>query len=53
MRKGKEALLCCSGQVRMENRSGLIPGTEVDAADGTARRRDQSDCLRQEPFITR
>lgn len=41
MRKGngKEALLYHSGHVVMENRSGLILGAEVDAADGRAERR--------------
>jgi len=41
MRKGngKETLLCHSGHVVMENRSGLILAAEGDAADGQAERR--------------
>jgi transposase len=37
--KGKEALLCHSGHVLMENRHGLCLDVRVDAADGTAERR--------------
>lgn len=37
--KGKEAHLCHSGHVVMENRHGLCLNVMVDAADGTAERR--------------
>ena len=43
--KGKEALLCHSGHVLMENRHGLVLAAAVDAADGTAERRSAKGML--------
>ena len=44
--RGKEAHLCHSGHVLMENRHGLVLAVEVDAADGTAERRCAKTMLR-------
>ena len=45
--KGKEAHLCHSGHVLMENRHGLCLDVMVDAADGTAERRCAQQMLKQ------
>jgi transposase len=44
--KGKEAHLCHSGHVLMENRGGLVVAVEVDAPDGHAERRAARRMLR-------
>ncbi|HUW99522.1 MAG TPA: IS5 family transposase [Phycisphaerae bacterium] len=44
---GKEAHLCHSGHVLMENRHGLVLAVAVDAADGTAERRSAKVMLKQ------
>ena len=44
--RGKEAHLCHSGHVLMENRNGLVLAVAVDAADGTAERRCAKKMLR-------
>ena len=43
--KGKEAHLCHSGHVLMENRNGLCLDIAVDAADGRAERRNARQML--------
>lgn len=43
---GKEARLCHSGHVLMENRNGLCIAVNVDAADGHAERRAANKLLR-------
>ena len=43
---GKEAKLCHSGHVLMENRNGLCLAVNVDAADGRAERRAAEQLLR-------
>jgi hypothetical protein len=45
--KGKEAHLCHSGHVLMENRNGLCIDVAVDSADGKAERRSASKMLKQ------
>jgi len=45
--KGKEAHLCHSGHVLMENRYGLCIDVAVDAADGKAERRSTSKMLKR------
>jgi len=45
--KGKEAHLCHSGHVLMENRHGLCLDIEVDVADGQAERRAARKMLRR------
>ena len=45
--RGKEAHLCHSGHVLMENRNGLVLAVAVDAADGTAERRCAKAMLKQ------
>jgi transposase len=45
--KGKEAHLCHTGHVLMENRNGLCIDVAVDAADGKAERRSASVMLRR------
>lgn len=45
--KGKEAHLCHTGHVLMENRNGLCIDVAVDAADGKAERRSASAMLRR------
>jgi transposase len=45
--KGKEAHLCHTGHVLMENRNGLCIDVAVDAADGRAERRSASAMLRR------
>lgn len=44
--KGKEAKLCHSGHVLMENRNGLCVAVTVDAADGRAERRSARKLLK-------
>jgi hypothetical protein len=44
--KGKEAHLCHSGHVLMENRHGLCVDVAVDAADGHAERRSVKTMLK-------
>ena len=44
--KGKEAKLCHSGHVLMENRNGLIMDVRVDAADGHAERRAAKEMVK-------
>ena len=45
--KGKEAKLCHSGHVLMENRNGLIVDVLVDTADGHAERRSAKKMLKR------
>ena len=45
--KGKEAKLCHSGHLLMENRNGLIMDVRVDAADGHAERRCAKKMLKR------
>jgi transposase len=45
--KGKEAHLCHSGHIIMENRNGLCIDVAVDCADGKAERRSASVMLRR------
>ena len=44
---GREAHLCHSGHVFMENRKGLIIDMEIDAADGRAERRAAREMIRR------
>ena len=44
---GKEAFLCHSGHILMENRYGLCVDVAVDAADGKAERRSAANMLKR------
>lgn len=47
--KGKEAKLCYTGHVLMENRNGLIVNTRVTLSTGTAEREAAADMVREIP----